>query len=121
MLKIPTSITPTCHSFIEGTVIQVMSHGLPADRRCCTVCALVLQSSMEVAADRRREVELLRQQLGDSEAVLQEQRGASAVVLASKLARNCRLSKSTPAALGLHVSVQPHSEFAFGSCGVEGL
>lgn len=30
---------------------------------------------MEAAADRRREVELLRQQLGESEATLQMQRG----------------------------------------------
>jgi hypothetical protein len=37
---------------------------------------------MEVAADRRREVELLRQQLGDSEAVLQGQRGESSRQLA---------------------------------------
>lgn len=34
-----------------------------------------LQTSMEVAADRKREVEVLRQQLADSELVLQEQRG----------------------------------------------
>lgn len=37
---------------------------------------------MEAAADRRREVELLRQQLGDSEAVLQGQRGESSRQLA---------------------------------------
>lgn len=30
---------------------------------------------MEVAADRRREVELLRQQLGETEAALQQRRG----------------------------------------------
>lgn len=36
---------------------------------------IVLQASMEVAADRRREVEQLRQQLAGSETVLQGQRG----------------------------------------------
>jgi hypothetical protein len=36
----------------------------------------MLQSSMEVAADRRREVEQLRQQLGEAEAALQQRRGA---------------------------------------------
>lgn len=36
---------------------------------------LDLQLSMEAAADRRCEVELLRQQLGQTEATLQMQRG----------------------------------------------
>lgn len=34
---------------------------------------------MEVAADRRREVELLRQQLGETEATLQVQRGGNLI------------------------------------------
>jgi hypothetical protein len=52
-----------------------MPHFASATQFCCLLSAFASQSSMEVAADRRREVELLRQQLGASEAALQGQRG----------------------------------------------
>eukprot|EP00879_Flechtneria_rotunda_P022408 GHRR01023650.1.p1 GENE.GHRR01023650.1~~GHRR01023650.1.p1 ORF type:complete len:129 (+),score=36.88 GHRR01023650.1:596-982(+) len=42
---------------------------------CCALVLSHLQSSMEAAADRRREVEQLRQQLGVSEVAMQQQRG----------------------------------------------
>jgi len=52
----------------------------------CFVAAFVLQASMEVAADRRREVEQLRQQLAGSETVLQGQRGKQLGVACTVLA-----------------------------------
>lgn len=65
--------------------VQLLGHW------CCP------QSSMEVAADRRREVELLRQQLGVSEAALQQRRGERQRPLTALLAAACMHQKRASA------------------------
>jgi hypothetical protein len=55
---------------------------------------------MEVAADRRREVEQLRQQLGETEAALQQRRGASASMLSLSVCNvtsMCTMKHTQPA------------------------
>jgi hypothetical protein len=63
---------------IGQQVLEAWLHLWLAGNGCTAVICCVVQSSMEVAADRRREVEQLRQQLGETEAALQQRRGAQA-------------------------------------------
>jgi hypothetical protein len=58
-----------------------------ASNPCCPSAPTPKQASMEAAAERRREVEVLRRQLAEDEGALQERRGAWGFILPSDVWR----------------------------------